>query len=150
MLKSALTVAEVKQRLGTPVGETAQPWGNLMYRLPDGKWLFFFFKGPYVTEAGYDKTEIKGIAAPTHKLLIQSEMLGDKRTWHLEMDGRNFANLVELQKYVQSLPKQALIEYHKNDVLIDKSEPLQTSQELDKLRQICQDAGVILLFYPGG
>ena len=150
MLGKQLTVAQVKQRLGKPVSESEQPWGNLMYPLPDNKWLFFFFKGPYVTGARYDKTDIAGIPAPTHELLVRSEMIGGKRNWHLELDGRIFANLVELKKHVQSLPKGALVEYQASCVRLAESQPLTAQQDIDVLRQLCQEAGVILLFYPAG
>lgn len=150
MLKGELTVAQVQQRLGKPVLESDQAWGNLMYQLPEEKWLVFFFKGPYVTGARYDRTEIAGIPPTVHELFVKLEVADRKIVWYLEMDGRRFSDLAELGEYIQSFPRDALVEFQMNCMRISESQPLQTQQDREKLRQVCQDAGVILLLYPSG
>lgn len=150
MLNKELTVAQVKERLGKPVAESDQSWGNLMYRLADGNYLFFFFKGPYVTGARYGQTEVQGVSPTIHRLLVRNVRIGNKMSWHLAMGGRSFASLSELQKHVESLPRGSLVEYQVGCAHRNESEPLQTQADLDKLSRLCKDASVILLLYPGG
>ncbi len=151
MLKGELTVAQVKRRMGDLTGEHGgeMTWGTFSYELPGRRHLYFFFEGPYVTAACYDKTDIKGFSPPVHQLFVQCEMVGDRLCWHLQMDGRRFANQGELQKYVESLPKGALVKYQMScDTFGDP--PLRTHEQLEGLRALCKKAGVILLYYPAG
>jgi len=150
MLQKELTVAQVKEQLGVPYWESKHSWGTLSYSLSNGKELDFWFKGQYVTAARYDKTEISGIPSKNiHTLLVQCEIVDTKLIWHLEMDGKTFADLSELEKYIRSLPKKAVVEHQFNDVTIG-GEPMQTKAEIDRLQQICDKAGVVLIVYPGG
>ena len=151
MLQKELTVAQLKERLGEPLlpKDEQQTWGNLSYKLSDGKDLYFWFKGQYVTEAGYDKTEIIGIRSSIHTLLVQCERGDTKLIWRFEMDGKTFADLSKLEKYIKSLPKKAVVEHQFCDTPIG-GQPLQTKADIDKLHQICKKADVVLIIYPGG
>ena len=150
MLGKELTVGQLKQRLGEPLGSVGETWGNLSYALPANKYVTFGFKGPYVTEARYDQTEVTGVSPKMHRVSAEFRVIERKMLWHLEMDGREFAGLAELGVYIRSLPQASLVEYHATCDMIDPHQPLRTAQDQDELRRICREAGVVLLVYPAG
>lgn len=150
MLGKELTVSQLKQRLGEPLGSAGETWGNLSYALPGTKYVTFGFKGPYVTEARYDQTEVRGVCPKTHPVSAEFRVIERKMRWHLEMDGREFAGLAELGVYIRSLPKASLVEYRATCDIIDPHQPLRTAQDRDELTRICREAGVVLLVYPAG
>ena len=150
MLGKELTVGQLKQRLGKPLGIAGETWGCMEYALPGTKFVTFWFKGPYVTEARYDQTEIRGISPKMHRVLVEFRVIERKMLWHLEMDGREFAGLAELGVYIRSLPQASLVEYHATCDMIDPHQPLRTAQDQDELRRICREAGVVLLVYRAG
>ena len=89
----------------------------------------FWFKGPYVTEAPYEQTEVTGVSPKTHRVSAEFRVIERKMLWHLEMDEREFAGLAELGAFIRSLPKASLVEYRATCDIIDPHQPLRTAQD---------------------
>lgn len=149
LLKSPLTVYEVEEKFGQPMTVSNGNWGNIMYRLPDNRWLTFWFKGPHVTGARYDSQEIKGVQPKTYKLTVDYE--ASSRSYYYSVDGKIFRTYDELTGFLTTLPKAAIIEHQTSCVIFTDQKPLLTSkEELDALKAFCKKTSLVLIHYPAG
>lgn len=149
MLSAPLTVAQLKHRLGEPAVAGGQAWGNMTYALPGGKHVSFRFKGPSVTAARYDKTEIRGIAPRTHILKVNGQPASRSWVWTFEMDGRRFESFAELSQYIQSLPAGQTVEHYSTCLRDDPNQPL-TSDQYEQLKKLCREANLFFVYHPAG
>ncbi len=74
LLSSELTISQLESRIGSPVVRSGGNWGNIMYALPKGRHLFFFFKGDFVTGARYGGTEIAGVSPKIYRMKVELRM----------------------------------------------------------------------------
>jgi len=149
MLSVKLTREELESRLGSPIIKPKGNWGNLMYEMPDKKYLFFFFKGPHVTGARFDKTEIKGIEPKTYKMHF---VFNRKNQKHFPaLDDEVFEDIDSFKNHLRKLPKNSIIEWqHSDDISAKVKEPIETSDQIKSFEVFCLKYDIILIQYPGG
>jgi hypothetical protein len=129
--------------------EKGANWGNVMYEMPDKKYVFFWFKGPYIVGARFDKTELKGIQPKLYRM----DLIWDwKNQVHLfALDDERFADLSSFEARLRKLPDHSIIEWQHSDVVITKvPKPLSAKEERKSFEDFCGEAGIILVQYPGG
>ncbi len=144
LLSSELTISQLESRIGSPVVRSGGNWGNIMYGLPKGQHLFFFFKGNFVTGARYGGTEIKGVSPKIYGMKVELRMRAGRQSVLYELDGDSFANIGALKERLQALPRDSLVEWRQSCVA---QPPIGVT---DELKQFCSQMRIVLLYYPSG
>jgi hypothetical protein len=144
LLSSELSISQLESTIGSPVVRSGGNWGNIMYALPNGRYLFFFFKGNFVTGARYDGTEITGVSPKIHKMNMQLRVRAGKQSVLYELDGDSLANIAALKKRLQALPPDSIVEWQQS---CTAQTPIEVTNEL---KQFCSKVGIVLLYYPSG
>jgi hypothetical protein len=76
MLSAVLTRKELEKKLGPPClpDRRKENWGILSYEMSDGKHLSFWFKGSFITEARFDRTDILGVSPPIAHMFLNYDL----------------------------------------------------------------------------
>ena len=150
MLSKELTREEVEAKLGKPIVRPEGNWGNLMYRTPENKYVFFWFKGPYIYGAEYGDVEVKGVQPRTYKMNVDFDPSQQKYFFYL--DNEAFGEFESFKNRLKKLPQKSIVEWqHSDDLSFTKEpSPLSNGKQLEEFEAFSKKLGIILIQYPGG
>jgi hypothetical protein len=154
LLSKKLTIHELYTKIGSPIRpKNNSNWGNISYKLADGQYLYFWYKGEYIVSAKYGRTVLKGILPKIYKLSWSYKVSKQNNIRHrifsYLISGHSFSDYDDLKKYMLTMPEKSIVEYQSTCIVSFKNQPFISIEQIEDFKSFCKKNNIILIWYPG-